>query len=206
MKNLEKAINESFKPTYTELTELIRLHSQDAREHDGVWSMPNGEDYYKHRLKIYTTTDYSPDEIHEIGLKLVESIQSEIRSILEAEGYDVSRPLATLYDELNNDPRFLFEDSDAGRQAILDEYTRIQNETYKILPQYFNELPIAEVIVKEFLFLQKKVPREAIIEAIIRWLKTSGFGMPTCMTLMPLKHLRCLHFHFMKQCLAIICK
>jgi uncharacterized protein (DUF885 family) len=148
LKNLEVAINESFKPTYTELTELIRLHSQDAREHDGVWSMPNGEDYYKHRLKIYTTTDYSPDEIHEIGLKLVESIQSEIRSILEAEGYDISRPLATLYDELNNDPRFLFEDSDAGRQAILDEYTRIQNETYKILPQYFNELPIAEVIVK----------------------------------------------------------
>ena len=148
LKNLEEAINESFKPTYTELTELIRLHSQNAREHDGVWSMPNGEDYYKHRLKIYTTTDYSPDEIHEIGLKLVESIQSEIRSILEAEGYDVSRPLATLYDELNNDPRFLFEDSDAGRQAILDEYTRIQNETYKILPQYFNELPIAEVIVK----------------------------------------------------------
>ena len=47
---------------------------------------------------------------------------AEIRSILEAEGYDVSRPLATLYDELNNDPRFLFEDSDAGRQAILDEY------------------------------------------------------------------------------------
>ena len=148
LKNLEEAINESFKPTYTELTELIRLHSQNAREHDGVWSMPNGEDYYKHRLKIFTTTDYSPDEIHEIGLKLVESIQSEIRSILEAEGYDVSRPLATLYDELNNDPRFLFEDSDAGRQAILDEYTRIQNETYKILPQYFNELPIAEVIVK----------------------------------------------------------
>ena len=148
LKNLEKAINESFKPTYTELTELIRLHAQNAREHDGVWSMPNGEDYYKHRLKIYTTTDYSPDEIHEIGLKLVKSIQSEIRSILEAEGYDVSRPLATLYDELNNDPRFLFEDSDAGRQAILDEYTRIQNETYKILPQYFNELPIAEVIVK----------------------------------------------------------
>ena len=148
LKNLEEAINESFKPTYTELTELIRLHSQNAREHDGVWSMPNGEDYYKHRLKLYTTTDYSPDEIHEIGLKLVESIQSEIRSILEAEGYDVSRPLATLYDELNNDPRFLFEDSDAGRQAILDEYTRIQNETYKILPQYFNELPIAEVIVK----------------------------------------------------------
>ena len=148
LKNLEEAINESFKPTYTELTELIRLHSQNARKHDGVWSMPNGEDYYKHRLKIYTTTDYSPDEIHEIGLKLVESIQSEIRSILEAEGYDVSRPLATLYDELNNDPRFLFEDSDAGRQAILDEYTRIQNETYKILPQYFNELPIAEVIVK----------------------------------------------------------
>ena len=99
-------------------------------------------------LRSITTTDYSPDEIHEIGLKLVESIQSEIKSILEAEGYDVSRPLATLYDELNNDPRFLFEDSDAGRQAILDEYTRIQNETYKILPQYFNELPIAEVIVK----------------------------------------------------------
>ena len=146
--SIKNAIDESFKPKYEELADLLRLHFQDAREFDGVWSMPNGEDYYKHRLRVFTTTDYTAEEIHEIGVELVKNIQKDILDILENEGYDISRPLSAIFDELNNDPRFLFEDSDEGRQAILDEYTRIQDETYKILPEYFNEIPVAEVIVK----------------------------------------------------------
>ena len=63
---------------------------------------------------------------------MVEEIQSEIKRILSEEGYDVNRPLADLFVELNNDPRFLFEDSDEG-EAILDEYRRINDETYAML-------------------------------------------------------------------------
>ena len=147
---------ENFKDSYKKLEVLIKENMLNARAHAGVWSLPNGSDYYKHRLKIYTTTNLSADEIHNLGLELVDEIQSEIKSILASEGYDINRPLEDIFVELNEDPRFLFEDSDEGRQAILDEYTRINEETYKILPDYFNELPQAKVVVKRIPIFSEK--------------------------------------------------
>ena len=147
---------EKFKSSYAKLKILVEENSNNAREFDGVWSLPNGDDYYKHRLQIFTTTDLTADEIHNLGLQMVEEIQSEIKRILSDEGYDVNRPLADLFVELNNDPRFLFEDSDEGREAILDEYRRINEETYAMLPDYFNELPKAKVVVKRVPIFSEK--------------------------------------------------
>ena len=147
---------EKFKSSYAKLKILVEENSQNAREFDGVWSLPNGDDYYKHRLQIFTTTDLTADEIHKLGLQMVEEIQSEIKRILSEEGYDINRPLADLFVELNNDPRFLFEDSDEGREAILDEYRRINEETYAMLPDYFNELPKAKVVVKRVPIFSEK--------------------------------------------------
>ena len=147
---------EKFKSSYARLKILVEENSQNAREFDGVWSLPNGDDYYKHRLQIFTTTDLTADEIHKLGLQMVEEIQSEIKRILSEEGYDINRPLADLFVELNNDPRFLFEDSDDGREAILDEYRRINEETYAMLPDYFNELPKAKVVVKRVPIFSEK--------------------------------------------------
>ena len=147
---------EKFKFSYARLKILVEENSNNAREFDGVWSLPNGDDYYKHRLQIFTTTDLTADEIHNLGLQMVEEIQSEIKRILSDEGYDVNRPLADLFVELNNDPRFLFEDSDKGREAILEEYRRINDETYAMLPDYFNELPKAKVVVKRVPIFSEK--------------------------------------------------
>lgn len=144
-----KALLESdFYPSYKKLQIVINNQESLAREMDGVWGLPNGDDYYKHRLRIYTTTDYSPEEIHEIGLELVASIQKEILGILASEGYDMTKKLPSLYKEINNDKRFLFEDSDAGRKKILDRYTDIQNNALKSMDNYFHDIPKAEVIVK----------------------------------------------------------
>ena len=147
---------EKFKSSYAKLKILVEENSKNAREFDGVWSLPNGDDYYKHRLQIFTTTDLTADEIHNLGLQMVEEIQSEIKRILSEEGYDTNRPLADLFVELNNDPRFLFEDSDKGREAILEEYRRINEETYAMLPDYFNELPEAKVVVKRVPIFSEK--------------------------------------------------
>ena len=145
---LKLTLEEVFIPSYMRIIKQIEFNTFNARTHEGVWSLPNGDDYYQHRLRIFTTTNLSADQIHEIGLELVQSIQDEIIKILSDEGYDTTRPLSILFEELNTDPRFLFEDSDEGRQMILDEYVRIQENTYKILPDYFNELPKSEVVVR----------------------------------------------------------
>ena len=147
---------EKFKSSYARLKILVEENSQNAREFDGVWSLPNGDDYYKHRLQIFTTTDLTADEIHNLGLQMVEEIQLEIKRILLEEGYNINRPLADLFVELNNDPRFLFEDSDEGREEILEEYRRINEETYAMLPDYFNELPKAKVVVKRVPIFSEK--------------------------------------------------
>ena len=141
-------LKSDFYPSYKKLQIVINNQESLAREMDGVWGLPNGDDYYKHRLRIYTTTDYSPEEIHEIGLELVASIQKEILDILTSEGYDMTKKLPSLYREINNDKRFLFEDSDAGRKEILDRYTDIQNNALKSMDNYFHDMPKAEVIVK----------------------------------------------------------
>ena len=145
---LENQLEGKFKDSYEKLSELMSLQAQNARPMDGVWGLPNGNDYYQHRLKIYTTTDFSPQEIHDIGLRMVNQIQNEIISILEEEGYDTNLPLPILYDQLNNDPRFLFEDSDLGRQEIIDRYTEIQEYALSKMDNYFKQLPEAEVVVK----------------------------------------------------------
>ena len=102
---------------------------------------------------------------------MVEDIQSEIKRILSEEGYDVNRPLADLFVELNNDPRFLFGDSDKGREAILEEYRRINDETYAMLPDYFNELPKAKVVVKKFNFSERSAAGGYYQRFFIGWIK-----------------------------------
>ena len=159
---------EKFKSSYAKLKFARKFKTQ--REFDG-YGATNGNDYYKHRLQIFTTTDLTADEIHNLGLQTVEEIQLEIKRILSDEGYDVNRPLADLFVELNNDPRFLFEDSDKGREAILEEYRRINDETYAMLPDYFNELPKAKVVVKKVPIFLRKVLLRILSRFFIGWIQ-----------------------------------
>ena len=148
LNELKNELSDSFIKSYQNLASVMNEQLLNARTMDGVWGLPNGDDFYKHRLKIYTTTNYSPEEIHNIGLKLVSEIQAEIIRIFEKEGYDVTQPLPILYDQLNNDPRFLFEDADNGRKQIIEKYTEIQVNALTQMDNYFRQLPKAEVIVK----------------------------------------------------------
>ncbi len=84
----EKIITEKVLPSYQLL--LMHLHEikPKANINHGVWSLPDGENYYSLRLRIMTTSNYSADEIHNIGLSEVERITNEIIDILETEGYE----------------------------------------------------------------------------------------------------------------------
>ena len=50
---------------------------QYANKNHGIWSQPNGDEYYKLRIRSYTTTDYSLEEIHQMGLEEVDRISQE---------------------------------------------------------------------------------------------------------------------------------
>ena len=82
-----------------------------ANPHHGIWSQPNGDEFYKLRIKSYTTTDYGPEEIHQMGLNEVARISSRMKEILTSLGYDSEKSAGELMNELNEDPAMLYADT-----------------------------------------------------------------------------------------------
>lgn len=95
------ALTASVLPAYVELAEAVSSLVERADDSIGVWRHENGDRYYAHQLRKYTTTDLSAEEIHAIGLVEVERVQSEIRQAAAELGLDPEASLTILFDELS---------------------------------------------------------------------------------------------------------
>jgi len=113
------AITEHVGPAYNNLIAMFRRHEALSDDQDGVWKLPRGAEYYQSRLKHYTTTDLTADEIHEIGLKEVARIQDEMRDIMKTIGYEGS--LKEFFSFLRSDPQFTYDNDDDGRARYINE-------------------------------------------------------------------------------------
>ena len=137
---LAAAVERHVFPAYQALIDYLETLLPAATSNDGVWRMPQGEAFYRWVLRGHTTTDLGPEEIHQLGLSEVQRIEAEMDEILCGEGYcegSVGERMAAL----NAEPRFLFEDSDAGRAAILEAYREIVAEIGQGLDGWFHDGP-----------------------------------------------------------------
>lgn len=142
-----KALSTHFKPAYENLLAWLETEIENAEATPtGVSRHPNGKDYYNHMLKVFTTTNLTADEIHEIGLKEVARIQSEMLAIKDKVGFEGD--LNEFFTFVNTDEQFFFPNTDEGRQAYLDESTHYLDELTKKLPDYFGILPKAKLEVR----------------------------------------------------------
>lgn len=92
---------------------------QTKASHDaGVWRLPKGEDYYAWALTLGTTTNRTPDDIHQLGLDQGAEIDGRMDSLLKAQGM-TSGSVGERMLALTRDPKFVFPDSDAGRAALI---------------------------------------------------------------------------------------
>lgn len=140
------ALLTSVKPAYANLETEMKRQQAMATTDDGAWKLPDGTDYYAHRLKRMTTTDMTADEIHQLGLDEVARIQGEMRDIMKTVGYEGT--LQEFFVHLKTDPKFVYEDSDEGRQAYLDEATRIIDVMKTKLDDVFLKKPKADLEVR----------------------------------------------------------
>lgn len=84
-----KFINTKLEPKYVELYDFIKdTYLPAGRESDGLGALPNGQDTYKYLIKLHTTTNMTPDEIHTLGLKEVERISAEMKAIKNELGFE----------------------------------------------------------------------------------------------------------------------
>src|SRR6185503_15261137 len=141
------ALTERVKPAYED---IIAWASADRANSDevatGVWKLPDGPAYYAERLAASTTTSMTADEIHELGLAEVDRIHAEMAAIKALVGFDGT--LQEFFASLRNNPRFLFPNTDEGREGYLQASRDYYGVIEARLPQYFGLLPKAGLVVK----------------------------------------------------------
>ena len=145
---LSKIIEESFNPAYQRLLDRMIADKSYSNLDHGVWSLPNGDEFYKLRIRTYTTTDYSPQEIHDIGVSEVNRISERIAEIFNELGYDNKKPVGLLLNELNESPDFLYADTPDRKEIVIRDYTEMVAEAAKKVEPYFERMPKASVEVR----------------------------------------------------------
>ncbi len=96
----------------------LKAHRQRATSDAGAWKLPQGDAYYAWTLRAATTTQMTPDEIHERGQQELAALQSEMDGILKGEGL-TRGTVGERMTALGKDPRFQFPEDDAGRARIM---------------------------------------------------------------------------------------
>jgi len=147
-KEITRSINESVTPGFKLLRNFMANTQKNANKNHGIWSQPGGDEYYKLKIRTFTTTDYSPEEIHQMGLSEVKRISLRMKEILTSLGYDENKSVGKLMNELNENPDFLYADTLDRKEIVVSDYTDMVNEAIKVMANYFHTMPKSEVIVK----------------------------------------------------------
>jgi len=124
-------------PAYYKLNDFFTEEYLPAsRTTYGVLDLPNGFEWYENLARYHTTTDLTPDEIHEIGLSEVERIRSEMQEVIDSLGFDGSFNDFLVF--LRTDPQFYYETEDELLEAYLATSKKIDPEMvslFKVLPR-----------------------------------------------------------------------
>ena len=133
------------------ITKLRATATHDA----GVWRLPDGEAYYAAAVKSSTTTELTPQAVHQLGLDQVAEISGRLDTMLRAQGLSQGSVGARLT-ALNARPDQLYANDDAGRAALLDQLNAQIKTAYTRLPALFRTLPKAPVEVRRVpVFIQE---------------------------------------------------
>ena len=148
IKELSKVISEDVKPGFQLILSFMESNYEMANKYHGVWSLPDGDDYYALRLRSYTTTDYSAEEIHQLGLQEVDRIGKRMKEIFLELGYKVDKPVGEMMNDLNEDPNFLYEDTEDRKKIVIDDYNQMVKEAEEDVRPYFYKFPSSPVEVR----------------------------------------------------------
>ena len=119
---------------------LMERLKPTSRPGDGAWRLPNGEAIYAAALAQATTTNYTPDEVHRLGLAQVAEISAQLHTILKGAGYTTGS-VGERLDQLNRSPAQLFANTDPGRAELIASLNVGAKKVDALLPRAFATLP-----------------------------------------------------------------
>jgi uncharacterized protein (DUF885 family) len=132
----KEAIEGKVIPAYERLSNFVGdEYLESARETVGHYDLPNGDEWYAYNVRRITTTNLTPDEIHQIGLNEVERIHGEMRGVMEQVGFDGD--LKEFFEYVYSDPQFFFEEP----EQLIQAYRDMSAEIEALAPQFFKLYP-----------------------------------------------------------------
>src|SRR5690606_17310653 len=142
------ALLESVKPAYERVIAFAEAELPNALVNPtGVGQThPDGAAYYAAQLKRHTSTDMTAEQIHELGLAEVARLRGELEQVQKQLG--IEGDLQAFFRQVQSDPKRLYPNTDAGRQAYIDDATAKLGNIKQHLPEYFGLLPKADLVVK----------------------------------------------------------
>ena len=115
----EDAIENKILPAFERLNNFIGDEYMSAsRETFGLADLPGGDDWYAYLVRRQTTTDLTPEEIHQIGLDEVARIHDEMRGVMAEVGFEGD--LQEFFEFVNTDDQFFYEEPEDMIQAYRD--------------------------------------------------------------------------------------
>ncbi|MEP3050542.1 MAG: DUF885 domain-containing protein [Erythrobacter sp.] len=137
--NAQSIVTEQIAPALEAQLEELKAQRAEADSDPGMWSQPQGEEYYAWATSASTTTSLSPDEIHEQGLEELAELHGRMDPILKEIGYTTGS-VGERMQALSNDPRYKFAEGDPGRAEIFDFINDRVDWIKSQMPRAFSEL------------------------------------------------------------------
>jgi uncharacterized protein (DUF885 family) len=135
------AVKDSVIPAYVKFTAFVRdEYAPKGRVEPGAWSLPDGAQWYAFRVKESTTTNLSPEAIHQLGLEQVKEIEARMLDVVHQLGFKDMKSFKAAVDA---DPKLHAQ----SREQILDLYRKYEDQMYAKLPQLFGRLPKSKLQV-----------------------------------------------------------
>lgn len=130
------AIAEKLIPAYRRLYNFVGDdYMSAARDTVGLSELPGGASWYAYLVRLNTTTDLSPDEIHQIGLHEVARIHDQMREVMDEVGF--TGDLKAFFDYLNTDDSFYFDEA----EQLIQGYRDMAEHIAGLAPKLFSVIP-----------------------------------------------------------------
>ena len=135
-KEAQKTINKSVIPSFKRIKSFFeKNYFPFTRDKISISSIPNGTEYYKNRIKFFTTLELTATEIHETGLKEVKKIRNEMKQIIKSLNY--RKDFKSFLNYLGTDKKFYAKTPRELLMIARDISKRLDEK----LPEFFKTLP-----------------------------------------------------------------
>jgi uncharacterized protein (DUF885 family) len=143
----EAIVRDHVLPAHRRAATFLRAERANATDEAGVSRLPRGAEYYAAALRIETTTDLTPAQIHRSGRERVEALTNQLDIALRRVGLTAG-PVGERLAQLTADPRYRYAETDEGRAQLLADVRARVDQMMERAPQWFGRMPRAPLEVR----------------------------------------------------------